>query len=294
MRASPAQSLRFCGRQFSPAELARLRSWLAEGQCNRSELARRACAEFGWINGAGQPKLMSSRVALLRMERAGLLRLPPPQTRNGNGRRSSLQTTSALAPPSPPCTTPVSQLPGLRLDVVETPAEAALYRQMMDRYHYLGHTPLAGAQMRYLIRCQTTVLGGMGFGASAWSVAVRDRFLGWPPEQRQQQLHLIVNHSRFLLLPRAGSPHLASSVLARVSRQLPDQWQARYGYRPVLLESFVEKDRFEGTCYKAANWRCLGLTKGRGKLEKTGRPVLPVKWVFIYPLCSDFIAQLNR
>jgi hypothetical protein len=143
MRVSPAQSLRFCGRQFSPAELARLRGWLAEGQCNRSELARRVCAEFGWVNGAGQPKLMSS--------------------------------------------------------------------------------PLAGAQMRYLIRCQTTVLGGMGFGASAWSVAVRDWFLGWPPEQRQQQLHLIVNHSRFLLLPGAGSPNLASCVLAQVSRQLPNQ-----------------------------------------------------------------------
>ena len=294
MRASPAQSLRFCGRQFSPAELARLRSWLAEGQCNRSELARRACAEFGWVNGAGQPKLMSSRVALLRMERAGLVRLPPPQTRNGNGRRPSLEATAALALSWPPCTTPLSQLPGLRLEVVETPAEAALYRQMMDHYHYLGHTPLAGAQMRYLIRCQTTVLGGMGFGASAWSVAVRDRFIGWPPEQRQKQLHLIVNHSRFLLLPWAGSPNLASCVLGQVSRQLPNQWQARYGYRPVLLESFVEKGRFEGTCYKAANWRCLGLTKGRGKLEKTGRPVLPVKWVFIYPLCSDFIARLSR
>jgi hypothetical protein len=188
----------------------------------------------------------------------------------------------------------VSQLPALRLDVVETPAQAALYRQIMAHYHYLGDTPLAGAQIRYLIRCQTTVLGGMGFGASAWSVAVRDRFIGWSPEQRQRQLHQIVNHSRFLLLPWVRSPNLASHVLALVARQLPPQWQARYGYRPVLLESFVEKERFEGTCYKAANWRCLGLTKGRGKLEKTGRPVLPVKWAFIYPLCSDFIERLKR
>jgi hypothetical protein len=198
MRVCPAQSLRFCGRQFSLAELEKLRHWLAEGQCHRSELARRVCAEFGWINGAGQPKLMSSRVALLRMERAGLVRLPPPQTRNGNGRRSRLEPTTALALPSAPWPTPLNPLTGLRLEVVENPAQAALYRQMMDRYHYLGHTPLAGAQMRYVIRCQTTVLGGMGFGASAWSVAVRDRFIGWPPQQRQKQLHLIVNHSRFL------------------------------------------------------------------------------------------------
>jgi hypothetical protein len=155
---------------------------------------------------------MSSRVALLRMERAGLVQLPAPQTRNGNGRRPSLEARAALALPSPPCTAPVSQLPGLRLEVVATPAEAALYRQMMDRYHYLGHTPLAGAQLRYVIRCQTRVVGGLGFGASAWSVAVRDRFIGWSPEQRQKPLHLMVNHSRFLLLPGAGSPNLASCV----------------------------------------------------------------------------------
>ena len=294
MRASPAQSLRFCGRQFSPAELDRLRSWLAEGPCNRSELARRAGEEFGWVNGAGQPKLMSCRVALLRMERAGLVRLPLPQTRNGNGRRSSRESTAALAPPPPPCTTPVSHLPGLRLDVVETPVEAALYRQMMDRYHYLGHTPLAGTQMRYVIRRGPTVLGGIGFGASAWSVGARDRFLGWSSEHRQKHLHLIVNNSRFLLLPWGHQPQMASQVLARVARQLPTQWQARYGYRPVLLESFVDQDRFVGTCYQAANWRCLGLTTGRGKLEKTQQAVLPPKWIFIYPLCKDFIDRLNQ
>ena len=292
MRLSPAQSLRFCGRQFSPGELERLRHWLAEGQLNRSGLARRLCAELGWVNGTGQPKLMSCRVALLRMERAGLIRLPAPQSRNGNGRSQWREPAPALS--QTPFTTPVRQLPELRLDVVDTPAAAALYRQIMAHYHYLGDTPLAGAQMRYLIRCQTTVLGGMGLGASAWSVAARDHLIGWLPEQRQRQLHRIVNHSRFLLLPWVRSPHLASHVLARLVHQLPHQWQARYGYRPVLLESFVEKDRFEGTCYKAANWRCLGLTQGRGKLEKTHRQVLPVKWLFIYPLCSDFIEQLKH
>ena len=102
-----------------------------------------------------------------------------------------------------------------------------------------------------------------------------------------------VNHSRFLLLPGAGSPNLACCALAQVSRQLPNQWQKRYGYCPVWLESLVEKDRFEGACYKAANWQCLGLTKGRDKLEITGQPAPPVKWVFVYPLCADFIARLN-
>jgi hypothetical protein len=268
----------------------RLRSWLAEGQLHRSGLARRVCAEFSWVNAAGQPKLMSCRVALLRMERAGWVRLPPPQTRNGN-RRPRSEPAPAL--PQERITTPVSQLRGLRLDPVETRAEAALYRQMLAHYHYLGDTPLAGAQLRYVIRCQTAVLGALSFGASAWSVAVRDQWIGWSAAQRQQRLHWIVNHSRFLILPWVRSPNLASHLLTQVVRQLPQQWQARYGYRPVMLESFVEQDRFQGTCYKAANWLCLGQTKGRGKLDKTHRQVVPIKWLFVYPLYSDSLERLK-
>ncbi len=162
------------------------------------------------------------------MERAGLVRLPPPQTRNGNGRRSNLEPTTAPALPWAPGPMPLNPLTDLRLEVVATPAQAALYRQMRDRYHYLGNTPLAGAQMRYLIRCQTTVLGGMGFGASAWSVAVRDRFIGWPPQQRQKQLYLIVNQSRFLLSnshydggSRAGTGRRAGFSPASALCELP-------------------------------------------------------------------------
>ena len=294
MRLSPAQSLRFCGRQFSPAELEELRSWLAEGQLNRCGLARRVCAELGWVNGTGQPKLMSCRVALLRMERAGLLRLPPPQNRNGNGSQRSRHGAAVASFAEPPFPSWAETMNEWTVAPVTTAAHAAEYRHLMVRYHYLGDTPLAGAQLRYVIRGGVTALGAMGFGAAAWSVAARDQFLGWSAAQRQARLHLIVNQSRFLLLPGVRSRNLASCALAQVARQLPGQWEARYGYRPVLLESFVEKDRFTGTCYQAANWRCLGVGKGRGKLEQTGRSVLPVKWIYIYPLCPDFLTRLNQ
>jgi uncharacterized protein DUF4338 len=291
MKESPAQSLRFCGRQFSVEEVELIRGWLAQGQLHRSALAARVCDTFEWINQAGKPKLMSCRVAMLRMERAGLLRLPPPRNPNGNG-RPMVPKRAVLPELFYP--TPVNALSEVHLDVVDSGRDRALYRHMMGRHHYLGDRPMAGAQMRYVIRSGATVLGGMGFGASAWSLAPRDRWLGWSAEQRQQGLHLIVNHSRFLLLPWVRSPNLASQVLAGICRQLPGQWQERYSYCPVLLESFVEQDRFEGACYKAANWRCLGLTQGRGKLDRTNEYGLPLKWIFVYPLRSDFIPCLYQ
>ena len=120
----------------------------------------------------------------------------------------------------------------------------------MDRYHYLRYTPLPGAQLRYLVTSQCRVLAVVGFGASAWKAAPRDRFIGWSVAQREARLHLVVNNARFLILPWVQVRNLASTVLARSSRRLPDDWQARYGYRPLLLETFVQSDRFTGTSYR--------------------------------------------
>jgi hypothetical protein len=176
----------------------------------------------------------------------------------------------------------------MRLTLLQT---LAVHR--VDARAYLQAYLLSGAPGRYLLRSGAPVLGALGFGAAAWSVGDRDRFLGWPPQRREQNLHWIVNNSRFLLLPWVRSPNLAAWVLAQAARQLPKDWLPRYGYRPVLLETFVEQDRFQATAYKAANWACVGVTKGRGKLEKTHRRVVPVKWIFVYPLAPNFKAILN-
>jgi hypothetical protein len=240
----------------------------------------------------GRLKDMSCRVALLRMHRQGLIRLPPPEKGNGNGRRG--KTVSRRTDPQCPITASAAELQALTLHPITEKSDSALWNEYVQRYHYLGYQPLPGDQLRYFIKAQHRILGLLGFGAAAWKTAPRDRWIGWTPEQRRQRLHLIVNNARFLILPWVTSRHLASKVLALAARQLPRHWQACYAYRPVLLETFVEIPRFSGTCYKAANWLYVGDTQGRGKLDVRHRRALPVKAVFVYPLVRDARQQLTR
>ncbi len=292
-RAQTSASARFCGRDFSPGELERIRAIIVQGQVCRSQLARQVCQEFGWLNAQGRLKEMSCKVALLRMERAGLLVLPSPRARNGNGKKQ-LSAQNLLAFEQTPLTLPAHQLHPLNLVLARTLPERLLYRQIMVQHHYLGYCPMAGAQLRYLLFNGSRLLGGLGFGASAWSLADRDRLIGWSSAQRQRNLHLVLNNHRFLLLPWVHCPNLASRVLGLVCRRLAADWFSHYGYRPVLLETFVQLPRFTGTTYRAANWQYVGLTKGRGKLEKHHQTILPQKAIFLYPLRPDFKEILTR
>jgi hypothetical protein len=162
----------------------------------------------------------------------------------------------------------------------------------LDTDAYLGHQPMPGAQLRYSVRAAGHIVAVLGFGLSAWKVKPPDQVIGWTRDQRWRNLHLVVNNARFLILPWIHCKNLASRILALVSRRLPNDWQARYAYRPVLLETFVEKPRFTATCYKAANWRHLGDTQGRGKLDTLHRNAQPIKSIWIYPLMRDFQRQL--
>ncbi len=160
--------------------------------------------------------------------------------------------------------------------------------RIIERYHYLGYTPLPGAQLRYFVSMDKQILALLGFGASAWQVAPRDNFIGWDHEQRRKGLPLIVNNARFLILPWVQSKNLASKILAMIARQLPINWCERYNIQPVLMETFVEIGRFSGTCYRAANWIHVGQTKGRGKLGPNGVQSVPIKNIFLYPLVRNF------
>ena len=281
--------LRFSGRDFSEEELALIRCWLAQEKLFREHLAGRVCLEFGWLNASGKPKTMSCKVALLRMDRAGLIVLPAPLTKPNN-RRTKPDPTTGLELPLQQSEIALSadQLREVRLEVVQTKAERAIYHRYMQAHHYLGAGSMAGAQLRYLARSGGEVVAAMGFGASAWLVAGRDRFIGWSDATRRGNLHLVVNNNRFLILPWVRTPNLASRLLSLASRRIGADWLSRYGYRPVLLETFVEVERFTGACYRAANWIEVGMTKGRGKLEKHHQSVLPVKSILIYPLQKNF------
>ena len=170
-----------------------------------------------------------------------------------------------------------------------------MWNEYIDRYHYLGHTPLPGAQLRYFARWEDRILALLGFGAPAWKTAPRDRFIGWRPSERERNLQLIVNNARFLILPWVQSKNLASKLLALASRQLPQDWQDRYAYRPVLLETFVETQRFTGACYKAAN---LDPRRTDPRARQTGpgpqgRSALRSKSIWLYPLSRHFRRSLR-
>jgi hypothetical protein len=283
--------MRYCGRDFTPSELDQIRQIIAQRpQASRAELSRRVCQRLGWHKPDGGLKAMSCRVAMLRMEDDGLLTLPPP--RNGNGHRRPYRRRTPATDPGPPLAAAVHELGPIDLQLLAHRADSHLWNEYIARYHYLGYRPLPGAQLRYIARARGQVVALLGFGAAAWRVGPRDRWIGWNDEQRKHHLHLIVNNARFLILPWVKSKNLASKVLGLATRRLHHDWSQRYAYRPVLVETFVETHRFSGACYRAANWVHVGTTQGRGKLDRNHTATLPRKAIWLYPLARHFRTSL--
>jgi len=279
---------RYRGRAFSSDDIEAIRRLIAEQpQSSRNELARQVCQTLGWRGVDGRLKEMSCRDALLRMEQDGLVVLPE---RHADPSRFEPPPppTWQVEPESPDIIVPCSHWKALRFEQVRSRLDSRLWNEYIDDYHYLGDHKITGAQLRYFVYDDDQLLALLGFGAAAWKVAPRDHFIGWSEPQRQRNLHRVANNARFLILPWIRSRNLASRLLGLVCRRLPDDWQHRYGYRVVLLETFVETPRFRGTCYKAANWIEVGTTQGRGKYDRTNKAALPQKNTFVYPLTKDF------
>jgi hypothetical protein len=286
MRVEPPG--RYCGREFSAADLAHIRELLEiKPALSRAALSRRVCQDLGWLNALGRPKEMSCRVALLRMEKDGWIRLPEPSGQWLHARRP-IQLTSA-SEPREPVREGSHALQPLVFQKVQGQSFSGLWNELIQRHHYLGYSPLSGAQMRYLVwSADRRLLAALGFGASAWQLQARDQYIGWEDRQRRAGLHRIVNNARFLILPWVKSAGLASAILSGILQPLCADWRLRYGYEPVLLESFVEIPRYTGASYRAANWIKLGQTKGRGKLEKNNCQILPVKEIWVYAVHPTF------
>jgi uncharacterized protein DUF4338 len=275
----------YCGRAFTPADLHVIGE-LAAVLPTRRAIADAVCDALGWVTPAGRRKDMTARVALNRMAADGLITLPAPRNGNGNGRHQRHADDTQLALPigPEPVTGSLASLEPVRLAPVASRAQSARWNQLIRAHHYLGYAPLPGAQLRYLVHSRPGIIGALGYGAAAWACAPRDQLIGWDPATRKENLHLIAGNARFLILPHVRVPNLASVILARAARQLPADWQQRYGYAPVLLETFVDTNRFDGASYRAANWTWAGYTKGRGKLDRGHQHTQPVKDVYLYPL----------
>ncbi len=277
---------RYCGRDFSKQELDLIRQLISENpSATRAVLSRLTCQALDWYKIDGGLKEMSCRVAMLRMQDDGLIKLPAPRHRHCPA--NNVQFTSATAP-KPEINKPVHALACVQLRIVMGRQQSRLWNEYIHRYHYLGYKPLPGAQLRYFVISENNIIALLGFGASAWQCAPRDKYIGWTHDQRKKKLQYIVNNARFLILPWVKCKNLASKILSLTSHRLSRDWQGHYGYQPVLLETFVERDRFAGTSYKAANWVLVGQTKGRGKLGPAGKISVPIKDLWLYPLERNF------
>ena len=282
--------MQVCARHFSPSELDWIRQTVqSRPEVSRFELSRLFCRHVGWHKADGGLKDMSCRVAMLRLEQNGLIKLPPAK------RKPVAVCSSKPGQHRRPCADIHFQARRVALEFEPVARKSsALYNELIERYHYLGYRRMGGAQMRFFVRAHGKLIALLGFSAAAWRVAPRDEFIGWSPDQRKKQLHLIVDNSRFLLLPWVHGQNLASQILSAAARRLPALWHQRYHYRPLVLESFIEKRRFAGTCYQAANWICVGQTQGRGKWDRHHGGGKPVKTIWLYPLDRRFKEALCR
>jgi hypothetical protein len=281
------------GLEFPAAVIRKIRARIdCSNNLTRTQLSREVCELMEWRTAKGELRELTCRLALLELEKRGELVLPE--------RRSGVRTTMAARHwegiQNRTLRCDLDELGKIELiDVraTENRERASLWNELIAGYHYLGHTPLVGAQQRYLIESERHgCLGALGFSAAARRVAARDRWIGWSDQARVEHLQRVVCNSRFLILPWIRVPNLASRVLAMAVRQLGPDWKRRYGYEPVVLESYVEQERFTGVSYRAANWVEVGQTSGRGRQDREHGCVATRKKVFVYPRCQNWREQL--
>jgi len=280
------------GRRLLEAEIEQIRGLIHDNpHWHRTKLSKQLCALWDWRAANGQPKDMACRSMLRKLHDLGLIELPPARRASGY---SPKQHDDVLHS-TDPIVTPLSELQPIR--VLEVRGDAyfeQLFVCLLSRYHYLGYDRAVGEKMRYLaLDRQDRPLAALLFGSAAWKTRVRDQFIGWSAEQRERQLHYVTNNSRFLIVPWVRSKCLASCVLGASVRRLSDDWQRRYGHPIWLVESFVDRSRFAGTCYRAANWQNLGSTTGRTRQDRHHRIKVAEKDVYVYCMHPDFRNKLR-
>jgi hypothetical protein len=278
------RSITILKRKIGSAELDLIRGLIERfSHQGRTYISKELCRLWDWRLPNGQLRDIASRDLLRRLERRELIQLPPPLRA---ARKPGYKNKTIL--PEDFTSTALEQslqhFSSIDIEMVRGGNNESLYNALIGSYHYLGYHQGTGEQLKYIIRGDSIVLACIGFGGAAFKSAARDVHIGWSQVNRENNLVKVVNNNRFLILPWIRVPHLASHILGRVSRRIRDDWQAYYHRDIVLLETFVEQARFKGTCYKAANWRHLGETTGRGRNDRYSQNKVPIKDIYIYPL----------
>jgi hypothetical protein len=285
--------LSFRGRQICPADVTFLRELIAQNPgLSRRRLSVKVCEAWQWVQPNGQPRDMVCRGLMLALHRAGQIELPAKRQFPANN-----AILHRRAPTAEPCdTTPLegslASLGALEIRLVRRAEGEALFDYLLGRYHYLGYRRPVGEQLKYLV-----VAGARPIACLAWSSAprqlnLRDQLVGAAHPAYRHNLHLIAYNTRYLILPWVKVPHLASHLLGRILRRISADWQECYHHPLQLLESFVDCERFRGTCYRASNWTCVGRSVGRGTKSKSKQPVCSIKELWVYPLSKQFRQRL--
>lgn len=258
----------------------------------RTQISKILCQKWNWIQPSGRLKDMSCRNLLLTLYRKGLINLPPGKNDGNNQRRN--KSIPLINIQQDPLTGKLQELGALELKLARHTHLEPLYNSLIQQYHYLGFKQIVGSHLKYIAFIDDRPVACLGWGSAAWSVKCRDSFIGWDKQTKEKNLHLLANNTRFLVLSWVSIKCLASKILSLNIKRISDDWLKIYNHPLYLLETFVEKDRFKGTCYKAANWLCVGQTKGSAKRGNNHLFHGNIKDVYLYPLSKDFRVKLVR
>lgn len=283
--------LRYRGRVVTDTDVAFIRGLIAaHPKATRRALSHRLCEAWNWIQPNGVLRDMVCRGLLLALHRAGHIELPPARKSNplGPQRRTPSPTTLRWGP----LVGQLSQILPLDIRQVRRSSDESLFDSLVQTHHYLGYTQPVGEHLKYLILADSVPVACLAWSSAPRHLGCRDRFIGWSAETRRKNIRFLAYNLRYLILPWVQVPHLASHLLGRMGRMLREDWERIYGHPVYFLETFVDPERFRGTCYRAANWVYLGRTTGRGKNDQTGKPNRPIKEVWGYPLSKHFRRRL--
>jgi len=278
-----------CGREITGQELDEIQETVGLfPKLSRTELAGTLCEHIGWMTASGSYKRDACLKLLEKLESEGFIRLPEKRKiRIGGQRQKPISFTSRTEPQSD-IACKLKELDSVRVEVVQDKASTGLWNEYVSRYHYLGYKKPFGTFLRYFILCDRGILGCILFAGAAKALGVRDKWIGWDDNERLKNLSWVINNTRFLIFEWVRVKNLASHVLGLVRRRIQETWEERWGYRPVLMETFVDPRLYHGSCYKASNWECLGKTTGEGLVRKGKKYTATPKMIFVKPLVKDF------
>jgi hypothetical protein len=280
---------RYRGQTIDRDQIAFLREFIREHpHSSRWKLSRQLCEALGWKQANGALRDVVCRGLMLMLQRAGEIELPPVRRRILGQRRTARPRPEAVLIDTTSLKMPLGALGAIEIQLVRRTADEPLFEGLMEEYHYLRYEQPVGEHLKYLVWAQGRPVACLAWSSAPRHLASRDRFIGWSGAARRRNIRYLAYNTRFLLLPWVEVPHLASHILGRMARQISQDWERIYGHPIYLLETFIDPERFRGTCYRAANWVLLGRTTGRGKDDQTHRPNRSIKEVLALPLHRRF------